>query len=120
MKNGTVLFYLNLVFNVWSDSGPAIDQVVRLQFPTAAAQVQSQVRSCGVCDEQSGTGEAFLRVLWFPLPILIPLIAPHWSSSATGAIGQLLANITSGPSLTPPDEIRKKKGFASQDISYCR
>jgi hypothetical protein len=44
--------------------------------PTAAARVRSQVRSCGFCGGQSGTGVGFLRVLRFPLPILIPPTAP--------------------------------------------
>jgi hypothetical protein len=43
--------------------------------PTAAAQDRSQVRSCGICG-QCGTGEGSLRVLRFPLPILIPPTAP--------------------------------------------
>jgi hypothetical protein len=32
--------------------------------------------SCGICGGQSGTGAGFLRVLRFPLPILIPPTAP--------------------------------------------
>jgi hypothetical protein len=39
-----------------------------------------EVRSFGICVEQSGTGAVFLRVLRFPLPI-IPLTAPLSSSS---------------------------------------
>jgi hypothetical protein len=45
-------------------------------YPTAAARVRSQVRSCGISGGQSGTGAGFLRVLRFPLPILIPPTAP--------------------------------------------
>jgi hypothetical protein len=52
------------------------------------------------CGGRSGTGAGFLRVLRFPLPILIPPIA-HLSSGA-GAIGKLVADEPSGPSLTPP------------------
>jgi hypothetical protein len=40
--------------------------------PTAVAGDQSQVRSCGICGGQSGTGEVFLQVLQVPLPILTP------------------------------------------------
>jgi hypothetical protein len=49
--------------------------------PTAAARVRDQVRSCGICGGQSSAGAGFLRVLPFPLPILIPPTASHSSSS---------------------------------------
>jgi hypothetical protein len=39
----------------------------------------SQVRACGICGGQSGTGADFLQVLRFPLSILIPPTAPHSS-----------------------------------------
>jgi hypothetical protein len=57
-------------------SGRAIAQAVSRWLHTAAARVRSQVRSCGICGGQCGTGAGFLRVLRFPLPILIPLTAP--------------------------------------------
>jgi hypothetical protein len=59
----------------------AIAQAVSRRFPTAAARVLVRVRSCGICDGQSGTGEGFLRVLRFSLPIRIPPVAPQSSSS---------------------------------------
>jgi hypothetical protein len=43
--------------------------------------VRSRVWSSGICDGQSGAGAGFIRVLRFPLPIFIPPIAPHSSSS---------------------------------------
>jgi hypothetical protein len=33
-------------------------------------------QECGVCGGQSGTGEGFLQVLRFPLPVIIPPISP--------------------------------------------
>jgi hypothetical protein len=59
----------------------AIAQAVSGRPPTAATPVQAQIRTCGICGEQSGTGAGFIRVLRFPLPILIPLTAPHSPSS---------------------------------------
>jgi hypothetical protein len=52
--------------------GRAIAQAVSRRLPTAAARVRSQVRSCGICGGQSGTGADFLNVLRLPLPIFIP------------------------------------------------
>jgi hypothetical protein len=55
-----------------SSGGRTIAQVVSRWLPTAAARVRSQVRSCGIHGGQGGTGAGFLRVLRFPLTILIP------------------------------------------------
>jgi hypothetical protein len=83
--------------------GRTTAQAVSRGLPTAAARVRAQVR-------QSGNGAGFLRVLRFPLPILIPPTAPHYHlSSETGTIGQLVADVPSGLSLTPPQETKKKK-----------
>jgi hypothetical protein len=49
---------------------------VSRRLPTAAARFRVQLRSCGICGGHSGTGAGFLRVLRFPLPILIPPTAP--------------------------------------------
>jgi hypothetical protein len=59
----------------------AIAQAVSRRLPTAAARFLAQVRLCGICGGQSGTGTGFLRVFLFPLTIRIPPTAPHSSSS---------------------------------------
>jgi hypothetical protein len=61
--------------------GRAIAQAVSRRLPTAAARVQAQAGSCGICGGQSGTGAGFFRVLPFPLPILISPTTPHSLSS---------------------------------------
>jgi hypothetical protein len=61
--------------------GRVIAQAVSRWLPTAAAQVQTRVYSCGICGEQSGAGADSLRVLRFPLPIFIPPISPQSASS---------------------------------------
>jgi hypothetical protein len=92
------------------DLGRVIAQADSRRFPIAATRFRAQVRSFGICGGQSGTGIGFLRVLRFPLPILIPPTAPlSSSSSGAGTIGQLVAEVPSGLSLTPPQETKKKR-----------
>jgi hypothetical protein len=67
--------------DLYVEEGRAIAEAVSRWLPTAAARVRAQVRLCGIYDGQSSTGAGFLRVLRFPLPILIPQTAPHLSSS---------------------------------------
>jgi hypothetical protein len=61
------------------ESKPTFGRVIALavsrRLSTAAARVRARVRSCGICGGPIGTGAGFLRVLRFPLPILIPPIA---------------------------------------------
>jgi hypothetical protein len=78
--------------------GRAIAQAVSRRLPTAEARVRPQVRSCGICGRRSGSGAGFLRVLRFPLPVLIPPTAPHSSIIRDW----IVADVPSGLSLTPP------------------
>jgi hypothetical protein len=57
--------------------GRAIAQAITPWPPTEASQVRSQVRSCGIYGGRSGIGAGFLRVFWFPPPILIQPTAPY-------------------------------------------
>jgi hypothetical protein len=40
-------------------AGRAIAQAVSRQLPTVTVGVRAQVRSCGICGEQNGTGAVF-------------------------------------------------------------
>jgi hypothetical protein len=81
-----------------------IYQVVTSRLPNAPARV----RSSGICGEQSGIVAGFLRVLLFLLQILILSTANiHHLSSGAGTIGQLVADVPSALSLTPPQGEKK-------------
>jgi hypothetical protein len=60
--------------------GCTVDQVVNSWILSAAVKVPAQIRFCGICGRQSGTGAGVPRVLRFPLPI-IPSNAPLSSPS---------------------------------------
>jgi hypothetical protein len=62
--------------------GRAIAQAVNRRLPNAEARVRDQVKSCEICGGQSDTGAGSLRMLRFPLPVLIPPTAPLSSSSS--------------------------------------
>jgi hypothetical protein len=63
-----------VVCEMWSQvvciKGHAVAQVVSRWLPTAAVWVRGQVRSW-ICGAQSDTGAGFLRLLQFPLSIII-------------------------------------------------
>jgi hypothetical protein len=64
--------------------GRAIAQVVSRWLPTAAARIRSRVLYSGICGGQSGAGASFLRVLRFPLPIVIPPNSPLSKTPGAG------------------------------------
>jgi hypothetical protein len=66
--------------------------------PTAEAQVRALLY--GICGGQSGTVAGFLRVLFFPLPIIPPTAS---SSIIRGWYNRpVMADVPSGLILTPP------------------
>jgi hypothetical protein len=75
--------------------GRAIAQAVSRRLPTVVARVWSS----GIFGGQSDAGAGFLRVLRFPLPIFIPPNSPFSQSLGAGVVGQLVADVPSGPSL---------------------
>jgi hypothetical protein len=105
-----VLYKLGFSTNRYG-SGCAIAQAVSRWLPTSAARVWAWVWSCGICGGQSGAGAGFLRVLWFPLPVFIPPIAPQSFSSIIWGLYSRpeVAAVPSGVSPTPP---KKEIGMA--------
>jgi hypothetical protein len=80
----------------------AITEAVSSRLSTAAVRVQTRLKSCRICGGQSGTGAVFIQELWSHLRIFIPPIAPQSSVSAgAGTVGQTVAAVPSGLSLTP-------------------
>jgi hypothetical protein len=100
---GTYCLYVQSP-RVSQESGRAVAEAVSRWLPTAAARVRARVWSCGICGGQSGAGAGFLRVLRFPLPTFIPLIAPQspWTIIWGWYNRPVLAAVQSGFSLTPP------------------
>jgi hypothetical protein len=89
--------------------GRAIAQTFSRWFATAAVRIRSRVCSYG---GQIGSGLDFLRILRFPLPIFIPLIAPQSPS--------VMAAVSSGLSLTPLRIITEVQGYYNLNPSgYC-
>jgi hypothetical protein len=88
--------------------GRAVTQADSRRLPTATARVRVRA-ACGVCGGQSSTWAGFLRVLRFPLPIIVPPISPASLSPGAGTTGLLETAVPSGPNWTPPPTIPIKK-----------
>jgi hypothetical protein len=81
----------------------AITQAASRWLHTAVARVRARVWSCGICGGQSGARTGFFRVLRFPLPFVIPPVAPQSPSCIIWGWynGPVVAAVPSGLSLTP-------------------
>jgi hypothetical protein len=80
--------------------------VVSHWLSTVAAWVWAQVRSYGICGGQSGTGQVFSEYFGFPCQFSFHRLfcIHHHLSAGAGTIGQLVADVPSGLSLTSPRE----------------
>jgi hypothetical protein len=89
--------------------GSAIAQAVSRRLPKAAVRVRFQVTSCGIFGGPSSTGAAFLLAFQFLCQFSFHQILHTHLSSVAGTTGQLVADVASGLSLTPPHEIKSSK-----------
>jgi hypothetical protein len=99
--------------------GRTVAQAVSRQLPTA--RVRDRVRSCRSCGGQSGTGVGFLRVLSFPCQFSFHrmLHIHHHLSSGVGTVGQFVADVPNGLSLTPINIIIKSNNISWRQRAYC-
>jgi hypothetical protein len=82
--------------------GRAIAQAVSLRFPTAAARFRAGSGHVETVVGKVALGQVFSE--YFDLPCLFSfqwLLHTHHLSSGAGTIGQLVAHVPSGLSLTP-------------------
>jgi hypothetical protein len=62
--------------------------------------------------DKVAVGQVFSEYFGFPCQFPFHrLLHTHHLSSAAGTIGQMVADVQSGLSLTPPQETKKKKNF---------
>jgi hypothetical protein len=84
------------------NQGRAKAQTVSRRLPTAESQVEAQVRSGEICGGQVALGQVFSEYFGFPFHSFHQLVHTHHQPSGAGTIGQTMADVPSGLSLTPP------------------
>jgi hypothetical protein len=92
--------------------GRAIAQAVSRQIRTAVARVQAQVGHVRFVMDKVALGQDFSQYFYFPCQFSFHrlLHIHHHLSSGTGTIGQLVADVPSELSPTPPQETKKSPG----------
>jgi hypothetical protein len=66
----------------------AVAQTVSRRLPTAAARIRAQVRLCGICGRQSGTGHVFFEYIGYPCQSFHKLLHTQHLASGAGTIRQ--------------------------------
>jgi hypothetical protein len=104
-----LLLLINFTHSGCQPCRPYVAQAFSRRLPTATARVLAQVRLSEICGEQSGTGHVPSEYLGFPCQAFHRLLHTlHHPSSDAGTISQILVDVPSGFSLTPPQETQKK------------
>jgi hypothetical protein len=95
-----MVFIITSQYSYWLN-GRAIAQADSHRLPG----FEYRSRRVGFVVDKVALWQVFSEYFGFPLPILIPPSAPH-SSSGAGTIGQTVADVPSGLSLTPTEETK--------------
>jgi hypothetical protein len=95
---------------------PCSAEAVSRRLPTRRPGFDPRWGRVGFVVDEVALRQVFLRVLRFSLPIVILPTAPR-SSSGAGTIGQIVAEVPSGLSLTALQETRKKKKFCCPSVA---
>jgi hypothetical protein len=86
--------------------GRALAQSVSRWLPTAAVPVQAQVKALGFVVDRVALGQVFSEYFGFPCQFLFHQILHTHLSFGVGTIGQLVADVPIGLSLTLPKETK--------------
>jgi hypothetical protein len=82
--------------------GHLIAQVIVCQLPTAAAHVQSRVRSFGIVVDRVALGQVFFEYFCFPYQFSFSQLLHTWA----GTVGLPVAGIASGLGVTLPHGLK--------------
>jgi hypothetical protein len=93
------VLWLSLVFK----EDRAIAQPVSPRLPKAAARVRAQVRCSGFVVDKVALGQVVSEYFGFPCKFLFHrLLHTHHLSSGAGTVGQIVVDVSSKLSVTPP------------------
>jgi hypothetical protein len=86
--------YLTLITSI----AYAVAQAVICWLPIKVVQIQTWVKSCGICDGQSSDGAVFSKYFCLPCQSFIPLVAPQSSYlSSKGWYNRPISDFSSIP-----------------------
>jgi hypothetical protein len=105
-EDGVSMFFWNIskrLQELTASHDRVITQTVSRRLPTAAARVRAHFRSCGICVDKVALGQVSSEYFGFSCQFSFHrlLHIHHHLSSGAHTIGQLVADVPSGRSLTP-------------------
>jgi hypothetical protein len=105
-----------VIFIVSCSSGRAIAQAVSRRLPTATGRVRARSGQEGFVVDKVALGQVFSEYFGFPCQSSFHQIMHLHNHLGHVTLGQSVAEVPSGPSWTPPPNLRiKKKSCTSDD-----